>query len=183
MHCPAAAGQLLYSVAHASSSHFTNRRWATTVACAHSERRGPILDRDQLLAATGARSEFSSCGPRGNTLAAFVHLPLRTRRPHCSCCWTTFSGFSNGPMMRSAFSRVLPARCRRTYHNDTTLVRVAERFDISQPTDWYRLNRAAVVKEFPHDKEVCRCSKPTCAASMVCGAGAAGVQGAHLVGA
>merc|ERR1712166_1335708 len=56
--------------------------------------------------------------------------------------------------MRSAFSRVLPARCRRAYHNDTTLVRVAERFDISQPTDWYRLNRAAVVKESPHDKEV-----------------------------
>ena len=78
---------------------------------------------------------------------------------------------------------MLPARCRRAYHNDKTLVRVAERFDISQPPDWYRLNRAAVLKEFPHDKEVCRCSKPTCAASMVCGAGAAGVQGAHLVGA
>ena len=54
----------------------------------------------------------------------------------------------------AAFSRVLPARCRRAYHNDVTLVRVAERFDISQPPDWYRLNRAAVVKEFPHDKEV-----------------------------
>ena len=56
--------------------------------------------------------------------------------------------------MRSAFSRVLSARCRRAYHNDAVLVHVAERFDISQPPDWYRLNRAAVVKEFPHDKEV-----------------------------
>merc|ERR1712166_817947 len=61
--------------------------------------------------------------------------------------------------MRSALGRVLPARCRRAYHNDKTWVRVAERFDISQPTDWYRLNRAAVVKEFPHDKEVQRVFK------------------------
>merc|ERR1712166_900319 len=61
--------------------------------------------------------------------------------------------------MRSALGRVLPARCRRAYHNDTTLVRVAERFDISQPTDWYRLNRAAVAKEFPHDEEVQRVFK------------------------
>ena len=81
------------------------------------------------------------------------------------------------------FSRVLPARFRRAYHNDVVFVRVVERFDISQPPDWYRLNRAAVVKEFPHDKEVRHCSEPTCAALMACGAGAAGVQGAHLVGA
>ena len=56
--------------------------------------------------------------------------------------------------MRSAFSRVLPARCRRAYHNDTTLVRVAERFEVRVPPDWYRLNRSTVLKEFPHDKEV-----------------------------
>ena len=56
--------------------------------------------------------------------------------------------------MGSTIFRVLPGHYRRAYHNDATLVRVAERFDISQPTDWYRLNRAAVVKEFPHDKEV-----------------------------
>jgi len=61
--------------------------------------------------------------------------------------------------MRSALCRVQPARCRRAYHNDTTLVRVAERFDISQPADWYRLNRAAVLKEFPDDKEVRRVFK------------------------
>ena len=56
--------------------------------------------------------------------------------------------------MRSAFSRVLPARCcRRAYHNDTTLVRVAKRFEVRVPPGWYRLNRAAVVKEFPQDKD------------------------------
>ena len=68
--------------------------------------------------------------------------------------------------MRTALCRVLPARCRQAYHNDTTLVRVAERFEVRVPPDWYRLNRAAVIKEFPDDKEVCHCSKPTCAASM-----------------
>ena len=47
-----------------------------------------------------------------------------------------------------------PASFRRAYHNDTVLVRVAERFNISKPRDWYRLNRMAVIKEFSLDEEV-----------------------------
>ena len=58
--------------------------------------------------------------------------------------------------------RALQASCRRAYHNDTALVRVAKRFDIREPRDWYRLNRATVVKEFPQDKEVCHCCTRPC---------------------
>ena len=58
----------------------------------------------------------------------------------------------------AALCRLLPASCRRAYHNDTSLVRVADRFNIRSPREWHRLNRAAVIKEFTargtRDKEV-----------------------------
>ena len=44
----------------------------------------------------------------------------------------------------------------RGYHHSPVLVRVAEHFGIKRPEGFYALNRAAVLRAFPRDKQVLR---------------------------